>query len=75
MLTFIILVSFVVVCILVLALREFSLRRKAEVEWLEEQIEEDVVAGVFDWDYSGLTRMDVPGKYPALRTRSTKVHV
>lgn len=72
MLASILIASFVVVCLL--ALREIHLRRKAEIEWINEQIEEDILTGELDVYFSPV-RMDVPGKYPALHTRSTKASV
>lgn len=67
----ILIASFVVVCALVtmaLAVRVMRQERRN----LDQQILEDIEADVFpEWLYG--RRMDVPGKYPARRTRRTKV--
>lgn len=73
MLASILIASFVVVCTLAtiaFALKVIRHERRNRV-WLEQQIQEDIEAGVFpEWLWE--RRMDVPGKYPAFRTRSTK---
>ena len=67
--------SFVIAaCLMVSVLVTLVLRHESRNRaWLDQQIAEDVEAGVFDIPVVWTRQMDVPGKYPAIRTRNTKV--
>lgn len=66
--------SFVVACsVITITLAVWAIRADRRTRaHIDRQIQEDIDAGVFpEWIYG--PRMDVPGKYPAVRTRSTRV--